>query len=46
MTIYDYDNMNFIVSVYNCAVKIRSKETDCTVNYQMDYTNERGKPLP
>ena len=43
MTSYDYDYMNFIVSLLNWAMKIKSKETDYTVNYWIDYTNERGK---
>ena len=28
----------------NWAIKIKSKETDYTINYWIDYTNERGKP--
>ena len=44
MTIYDYDYMNFIVSVLNRAIKIKSKETDYAVNYQNNYNIERGKP--
>ena len=27
----------------NWAIKIKSKETDYTINYWIDYTNERGK---
>ena len=44
MNTYDYDCMNFIVSVLKWAIKIKSKETDYIVNYQIDYTNERVKP--
>ena len=33
-----------MISVLNWAIKIKSKETDYTVNYQICYTNERGKP--
>ena len=44
VTIYDYDNTNFIVFVLNWAMKIKLKETDYTVNYCIYYTNERGKP--
>ena len=43
MIIYEYDYMNFIVSILKWAIKIKSKENDYTVNYQIDYTNERGK---
>ena len=28
----------------NGAVKIKSKEADYTINYWIDYTNQRGKP--
>ena len=28
----------------NRAIKIKSKEADYTINYWVDYTNERGKP--
>ena len=28
----------------NWAIKIKSQETDYTINYWIDYTNERGKP--
>ena len=28
----------------NRAIKIKSKEADYTINYWIDYTNERGKP--
>ena len=45
MTSYDYDYVNFIVSALNSAIKINSKETDYTVNYWIDYTNVREKPI-
>ena len=44
MNTYDYDCMNFIVSVLKWAIKIKSKETDYTANYWTDYTNEGGEP--
>ena len=44
MTIYDYDYMNFIVSVLNWAIKVKSKETYYAVNYWIYYSNEREKP--
>ena len=28
----------------NWAIKTKSKETDYTINYRIDYTNEGGKP--
>ena len=31
MTICDYDSINFIVSVMNWAIKIKSNETDYTI---------------
>ena len=27
----------------NSAIKMKTKETDYTINYWIDYTNERGK---
>ena len=44
MNTYDYDCMNFIVSVLKWAIKIKSKETDYTANYWTDYTNVGGEP--
>ena len=44
MTCYDYDYMNFIVSLLNWAIKIKSKETDYIVIHWINYINERGKP--
>ena len=41
---YDNDYVNFIVSVLNWAIEIKSKETDYTVNYQIDCPKEWGKP--
>lgn len=37
---YDNDYVNFIVSVLNWAIEIKSKETDYTVNYQIDCPKE------
>ena len=45
MTSYDYDYMNFIVSVLNWAVKIKSKETDYTVNYLIPMREENPKEV-
>ena len=33
-----------IIYILNRGVKIKSKEADCTINYWVDYTNEKGKP--
>ena len=29
----------------NWAIKIKPKENDCTINYLIGYTNERGNPI-
>ena len=35
---------NLIVPMLNWAIKIKSKEAGYTINYWIDYTNDRGKP--
>ena len=45
MTSYDYDYMNFIVSVLNWAVKIKSNETDYNVNYLIPMREENPKEV-